>query len=364
MNQGILQTGSHGSNKIQVVFDIKFEPIIDISHWIEVDDFNALDPKPWLVFTKATQGENFLDVKWAEYCDMIRDALIRLGAFHYMLPGNEIRQADWFSEIVLETGLRANEPLACDMEETGITLDQIRRFNDRVQYRTGTRPVIYSTELMLEDIYPNGICPTWLNDEWLWIAEYPTNPNPYNEIPLWIVPHGCSVNKIAMWQYSADLIYPGIPGNNVDGDLISRPYFSHIGLTEPGTPVPPPPEEDHMQYKVTWEAGSNIRSRPTTSSSILGVYPNNQVVEVIRDNIPDETYPTDSSKKWVEFPNHTYGASNYGSPRMVKVEEVPPPPAGELPAYFTGHAEDGTELATYDLRVTTSFIKGKSDDGA
>lgn len=308
------------------VIEIKYEPVIDISHWIDVDDFNAINPKPWMIIAKATQGTSFLDSEWALDCDRIREAGIRLGSFHFIDLSNEIYQADWYSEIVLETGHRSNEPLCCDMEIRGFSLDRIRRFNDRVQYRTGSRPIIYSTELLLEEIFPNGVAPAWIRDEWLWIAEYPNNPNGINQIPTWIVPNGCSINKIALWQYTDDLVFEGIPGNNVDGNLISRPYFEYLQLTEPGTITDPMPE-NKMKYKVIWDAGVNKRLRPTISSTAVGVYSDNQIVEVIKDNIKDETYPNDPNKLWVEFPDHTFSASIYGagSVRMVKIDETQPP---------------------------------------
>jgi len=215
---------------------IKQPCIADISHWIEVPNFNALDPKPWLIITKATQGTWFLDAKYAEYADSIRDAGIRLGAFHYMLSGDEIEQADWFCEIILQVGLRGDEVLACDMEVDGISLAEIKNFLDWTQLRTGIRPVIYSTQLMLEALYPNNVCPEWLKSEILWIAEYPPSPDLTNEIPAWIVPRGLSKSNIGLWQYTDDGVIKGIPGNNVDLNLINPDYAAAIGLTAPTEP--------------------------------------------------------------------------------------------------------------------------------
>ncbi len=250
---------------------IKHPPAIDISHWIDVPDFRALDPLPWLIVTKATEGISYLDATYADYADRIRDAGIRLGAFHYMLPGEEIEQADWFCEILLQVGLQGNEILACDMEVDGISLDQIKRFLDRVEARTGIHSLIYSTQLRLEALYPRGICPDWLKGEWLWIAEYPPAPDLTNEIPYWIVPRGCLIERIALWQYTDDGILEGIPGNNVDLNLINPIYLQAIGLTAP-TPTGEPPMAD-AYYKLTSTVPTEyrvIRQSPIRTSMEIG----------------------------------------------------------------------------------------------
>ncbi len=244
---------------------IKHPPVIDISHWIPVQDFQALDPRPWLILTKATEGTGFLDSQYAEYADQIRDAGIRLGAYHFMLPGDPVKQADWFSDVVLDVGLAGNEILACDMEVDGISLAQIRHFLDWVQLRTGIRPILYSSQLRIEGLYPDGVCPTWLRGEWLWIAEYPTNPDPVNEIPAWIIPRGLTVNNIALWQYTDDGIVAGVGGNNVDLNLINPFFAQSIGLTQPGDPM------TDYQYSITplSSVGSAVRPDHDTANTKL-----------------------------------------------------------------------------------------------
>ncbi len=110
---------------MQLMPSIKHPPVVDISHWIDVPDFGALEPKPWLIITKATQGTWLLDAKYGEYAEEIPAAGIRLGAYHFMEPGDQIAQADWFCEILLQVGLRGDEVLACDMEVPGVNLAQI-----------------------------------------------------------------------------------------------------------------------------------------------------------------------------------------------------------------------------------------------
>ena len=114
---------------------IKHPPVIDVSHWIDVDDFAALDPLPWLVILKATESTYYLDAQYAQDADAVRDAGIRLGAYHFMRTGDAIKQADWFCEILFDVGMRGNEILICDVEVDGISLADIKTFLDRVQSR-------------------------------------------------------------------------------------------------------------------------------------------------------------------------------------------------------------------------------------
>ncbi len=254
------------------MIQIKHPPVIDISHHIDVPDFRALDPQPWLIITKATQGTSFLDATYAERPEQIRSIGARPGAFHFMIPGNEVEQADWFCEILLQVGLQGDEILACDMEVDGISLDQIKRFLDRVEARTGIRPLIYSTQLRLEAHYPRGVCPDWLKGEWLWIAEYPPAPDLTNEIPMWIVPRGCLAERIALWQYSDDGILGGIPGNNVDLNLINPIYLQAIGLTAP-IPTTGEPPMTETYYKLTSTVPAEyrvIRQSPIRTSMEIG----------------------------------------------------------------------------------------------
>ena len=86
---------------------------------------------------------------------------------------------------------------------------------------------------------------------------------------------------------------------------------------------------ENKKYKVVWSAGVNKRTAPTTSAPTAGlpIIPLNTVVDVVQDNIPDSTYPSDVNKLWCKFTDGTYGASIYGagSVRMLDVTPAPPP---------------------------------------
>ena len=97
-----------------------------------------------------------------------------------------------------------------------------------------------------------------------------------------------------------------------------------------------------MKYTVVWSNGVSRRTAPTTSNSAttLTPYAFGTITDVVQDNIPDQTDPTNNDKRWVKFADGYYGASNYpdgAGPkvRMEKVVETPPP--AELPVIEVGY---------------------------
>ncbi|HEY6019628.1 MAG TPA: glycoside hydrolase family 25 protein [Candidatus Paceibacterota bacterium] len=180
-----------------------------------------------------------------------------------------------------------------------------------------------------------------------------TNRPPQNELPffgafpLWIANYGVSAPTIPVpwtldtcwfWQYTSagDGTKYGVESLEIDLSRFNGTAEDFNRLF--GGTVNPPPDNtggSNMQYKVVWSAGVARRSAPTTtgSSTTLTPYAYNDVVEVIQDNIPDQTYPADPNKKWVKFADGMFGASDYpdslgvAQKRMVNVTVTPPPPA-------------------------------------
>ncbi len=122
---------------------------------------------------------------------------------------------------------------------------------------------------MLENLYPNKICPEWLKSETLWIAEYPSSPDLTNEIPSWIVPRGLSKSNIGLWQYTDDGIMKGIPGNNIDLNLINPEYAMAIGLTEPSAPTSEPPKGGSMRGTVKAVVTRSLNVRSTITGLVV-----------------------------------------------------------------------------------------------
>lgn len=301
---------------------IKHPPFIDISHWIEVEDFTLLDPQPWVIGTKATQSTYYLDATYATYCDEIRAIGARLLSYHFMDTSDPIEQANWFSEIVMTAGLKQHELLACDIEVPGITLNAVKAFLDRVQVLTGVRPIVYSREIMLEEMYGGVTPPNWLKGEWFWIAEYPTNPDLTNEIPDWIVPAGISKDRIAAWQYTDDGIYIGIPGNNVDLNLLGPTYIEAINLTSPVPGEEPMPDNTLYYADLKPNLTSNVRQSPGLDGNVITYITGPQTVAIISQKVMKDNYD------WYQIATPIFGwialTSSYTNFRPAMTTDDPP----------------------------------------
>ena len=228
---------------------IKPDTEYDVSHWKIIRDFSVVTPKPRLVFTKATENYYGRDTKFPIYWPGIRNAGMRRGAFHFHRPGRNIEQANFFTEVLWENGFDKTDLLADDIEVPGVSLSEILDFLDRVQYLTGIRPLIYTSEIILEELCPRHVAPVELQDELLWIAEYPAESvvNVINHIPAWVIPAGMEYDHVVMWQYSEKGIIGGIVGN-VDLNMVNPAWAARIGLTAPTGGVIVPYE---FRYEAT-----------------------------------------------------------------------------------------------------------------
>jgi hypothetical protein len=143
----------------------------------------------------------------------------------------------------------------------------VQAFLDRVQEKTGIRPLIYSRENLIEGLYPDGACPSWLKSELLWIAEYPLEVelDAIGSIPAWVIPSGLNLSNIVLWQYTDDGVVGGVGGNNVDLNMINPDYAAAIHLTPPGDSTN---GATMIVYEITPDksAGCKIRKDHSTAS--------------------------------------------------------------------------------------------------
>lgn len=131
-----------------------------------------------------------------------------------------------------------------------------------------------------------------------------------------------------------------------DGDVMTPEKFEQLFGGE--TPEPPPNPGGTMQYQVVWSQGANVRPAPNTNNSTLYVLAYNKIVDVIQDNIPDSTDPTNVNKRWVKLTDNNYAASNYpdgtGPQVRMKLISTPPPPSGVTVVGATIRMSDGSSV--------------------
>jgi GH25 family lysozyme M1 (1,4-beta-N-acetylmuramidase) len=170
----------------------------------------------------------------------------------------------------------------------------------------------------------------WFLRHPLWLAWYTDDPADVSVPYPWLMVTLWQKGTTDVWGPDLGVHSLELDWNEFNGDdALFRRYF----IYEDETPTPAPPEGGNMHYDVIWSRGVARRTAPTTENSYTGlIYSFGVRVEVIEDNIPDTTDPTNPNKKWVKFSDGRYGASEYpdsagvARTRMVKVEAPTPGP--------------------------------------
>jgi lysozyme len=185
------------------------DAVIDISHNVQVSDFNAIRRHNILaVIHKATEGGDWIDPSYAQRRMQAESAGLLWGAYHFgtrQYPG--ARQAQAFLSTVRPT---PRTLLALDFEvndynpNNTMTLAQAEEFVHVVQQATGRFPMVYTharfanggrsgkrgTQLK-EPVGPRSI----LARCDLWLADFREEPE---------VPYAWADRGWKLWQYAAD----------------------------------------------------------------------------------------------------------------------------------------------------------------
>lgn len=242
---------------------IKHPPCPDVSHWKRPINFPALDPKPWLMFTKATESDNILDVMFYEWWKEIRRHGMRRGGFHFLRPGDIGNQADFFVEVISNAGYDNDDIIVLDVEDGENELRDVIQWLEHVERETGKRPIIYSSAIIINVMLLGFAPPAWFNDYYWWLAGYPFEPDKYDEIWSDYIPRGVRRENVCAWQYSEKGRWPGITGN-VDLNLLSPWWIDEINLLPPiqGEPMP----TFIYSFTPAKSAGSQVRKDHTVLS--------------------------------------------------------------------------------------------------
>jgi lysozyme len=170
------------------------------------------DKRVVAVIHKATQGFK-TDKKYLTRREFAKSHGYKWGSYHLGIPGNPIKQADYYLSIA---GINSDEVYALDIEDinptTSMPLDSAVIFINRIYEKTGRYPLVYCNRLVQESISQkvdeNSVfakCP-------LWYARF------RKEIPdfsskIW--------KKYTLWQFSSELNCSGrkncpywVPGTN------------------------------------------------------------------------------------------------------------------------------------------------------
>ena len=183
---------------------------IDVSGWDPYIDWQTVRNQDIrFAIMKATEGidyfSKYFDGQWAGS----KSVGILRGSYHYLRAAQDgVKQADFFlSKVDVQDG---DLPPFLDIEganNDGATNSQFignaQKWLERVESKTGRRPIVYSTASFLQEKLNgnNGKPPPWAKNYQTWVAQYfnshsadgggqPTQPTGWGE---WVI-----------WQYSGD----------------------------------------------------------------------------------------------------------------------------------------------------------------
>lgn len=200
--------------------DVSFwQGTITYSQWVQVHNSGKV-----FAFAKATQGiyNSYNDVQFVNNMTQGRAAGMLMGAYHFADPDlyGAAAEANHFVDIAGPYMTSGYLRPVLDLERgSGLGKTALSQwantFMNTVQSRTGVEPLIYCNVN-----YATNYLDSTLSSRDVWIAIWPTNPDPQNGNPATGV-----FPTWAFWQYSDHGSVPGISGN-VDLDVF------HGTLTE------------------------------------------------------------------------------------------------------------------------------------
>ncbi len=230
-----------------------YPKIIDISHWqgeIDWDVFMQSDAEGCIIRAGSCNSESgipYTDYKYEQNMTGVEFATEIVGTYWYWRPNHDpIEQADYYADLLKFKNWNL-APVADVESYANVNMStlqsRLKSFLDRLQNRTGWKPMIYTRSSFWNRYVGN---PSWASNYDLWIARYhsglsgPWSDGNYEPV---------SWDDWVFWQYSADgnglgYLY-GTDSEDVDLDYFNgtlEELRKYAGLEEPG-PITPPSDE-------------------------------------------------------------------------------------------------------------------------
>jgi lysozyme len=154
------------------------------------------------VIHKATEGRTRPDPAYARRRPKATEAGLLWGAYHFMRPGDPVRQADYFVDKAMPD---PRTLVAIDHEDARVPLANAIRFMRRVEERIGRKVVLYSGFLIKEQIRrATAAEKSYLASRRLWLSHFNARPKWPS---TWRAPW--------LWQFTGD--GDGRPTHSVPG---------------------------------------------------------------------------------------------------------------------------------------------------
>jgi lysozyme len=170
---------------------------LDISHHQGRIDWEKIDKKYQFVFIKATEGDDFIDSRFYENAEMVKNTQRILGAYHFFhFNYGGLEQANNYINTV---GNIIDLPPVVDFEFTGNPerfnkqniYDELKICIDTLEEHYGYKVILYVTK----DAYLHFIENNFDNPIWYRSIFFPINKN---------------IKNVLFWQYHNSAIIEGI----------------------------------------------------------------------------------------------------------------------------------------------------------
>jgi len=150
----------------------------DISHWETVADWGAVETE--FCITKASQGTEFVDPKFAEYWKGMKRVALRRGSFHFLEAQTESQGAVEARHYlhVLDTvgGLKPGDlTYCCDMESGSTPAGAVGFIAEVKRLKPGATVILYcSFSVIPQRTFWEFLKrkAKWCGGDFLWVARY------------------------------------------------------------------------------------------------------------------------------------------------------------------------------------------------
>jgi GH25 family lysozyme M1 (1,4-beta-N-acetylmuramidase) len=222
-------------------------PGIDVSRWQGTIDWIAVkNSGVKFAFAKATEGVDFVDIRYHANMQGARAAGVYIGPYHFCRldsfatnPLDPINEANDFIEAILpyyQTGqhlppvadVEAFPPFGSNAEAKAFTSNWVQKFSDTVYNALGVRPIVYQSLSKANTYYTPEVASS--HELWLaWWKHSTASPPQPSDTPLW--------GDWQFWQWTDSWSVPGVAGP-VDGDVYdgTMSQLKSLLLGNKGTP--------------------------------------------------------------------------------------------------------------------------------
>lgn len=234
-------------------------PGIDVSYYQgDIDWQSVKDAGTAFAFARATYGTTKVDPKFADNWQVMRNAGVVRGAYHFFVASEDaLEQANFFINTVgsLSSG---DLPPVLDVEAgsgtSGSLVNDVQTWLSTVEQKLGVTPMIYTAPS-----YWNEYMTAGFGKYPLWVAEYGvTTPKSVNGWSEW-----------TFWQHSQSGSVAGIEGT-VDLDYFNGSLSELLAFanSSPGVSVPETTEQQPAQSESQTE-NKTYTVRPGDSLSSI-----------------------------------------------------------------------------------------------